>query len=116
MAAEILHAPDYRRRYQMASMRPRRMAAEMRGIGHSRSRRLAGFNEAAANGRGNAGRAAPRAAGAAASMRPRRMAAEIVGPRRDRHRGPPASMRPRRMAAEMLAADRMEVRGADLLQ
>ena len=89
---------------EAASMRPRRMAAEIaclqtmgaddplrfneaaaNGRGNRRPPRgrpagpATGFNEAAANGRGNrraAGR--PDARSAAASMRPRRMAAEII--------------------------------------
>ena len=60
-----------------------------------------GFNEAAANGRGNRRQLAREGRIQGASMRPRRMAAEI----RPRARQPPggaaASMRPRRMAAEI---------------
>ena len=53
MAAEIAEhpCPDLERR--VASMRPRRMAAEISRRASPRPRRRPGFNEAAANGRGN---------------------------------------------------------------
>ena len=60
-----------------------------------------GFNEAAANGRGNHGTQYYAYAGGTASMRPRRMAAEIPLPAPRQERRIPASMRPRRMAAEI---------------
>ena len=77
MAAEIVLPRPAPADRGLASMRPRRMAAEIwrptRGRTGSRS-----FNEAAANGRGN--RVAPPVphGGGLASMRPRRMAAEIA--------------------------------------
>ena len=82
MAAEIaLQAGLARLVRAVASMRPRRMAAEI-----ARSK-------------------AASARSAAASMRPRRMAAEIVGGREVGARGDDsASMRPRRMAAEIAHA------------
>ena len=71
------------------------------------------FNEAAANGRGKrpcagrGARATPRA-----SMRPRRMAAENVRHDAGRvRRALPASMRPRRMAAENAVRAAEEPRG-----
>ena len=85
-----------------ASMRPRRMAAEIAEAAAANPRLRWRFNEAAANGRGNPARcAAPRRGAFVASMRPRRMAAEI-GVRVEVCRpADVASMRPRRMAAEI---------------
>ena len=85
-----------------ASMRPRRMAAEISSGAVPAARSAAGFNEAAANGRGNRPRRRRRARRRErASMRPRRMAAEIgILPVAHGDR-PGASMRPRRMAAEI---------------
>ena len=79
MAAEITPFVQVHNEPAPASMRPRRMAAEI-GVQHGRRRLGAG----------------------AASMRPRRMAAEIAGAGRRRRRAGKASMRPRRMAAEIL--------------
>ena len=83
MAAEIgRHAARVVRRL-LASMRPRRMAAEIAPRGASWTG-ICCFNEAAANGRGNRGGHAQMALTSEASMRPRRMAAEIPrAPRRD---------------------------------
>ena len=86
-----------------ASMRPRRMAAEIYRARRSGCQGPRGFNEAAANGRGNRGNGAkggsPRPV---ASMRPRRMAAEIGAVQQGDHAERNASMRPRRMAAEIV--------------
>ncbi len=129
MAAENPDHPGHPRAAALASMRPRRMAAENVGDGHRlarqgrrasmRPRRMAAenrldgrsvrghvsrFNEAAAHGRGKRGLSRTRRPGPRASMRPRRMAAENTG--RARHRvssSRRASMRPRRMAAENAA-------------
>ena len=79
MAAEIVQSQLVIAVGQRASMRPRRMAAEISLGGETRGLRPPGFNEAAANGRGNQRQAPGAREGAAdASMRPRRMAAEIV--------------------------------------
>ena len=54
MAAEIVHvAPAGRAAGELASMRPRRMAAEIGDAVTSSRRAWRRFNEAAANGRGN---------------------------------------------------------------
>ena len=101
MAAEMVRARILLRRGELrASMRPRRMAAEI-STPRAPARQAARFNEAAANGRGNqpAARRLPRRA--EASMRPRRMAAEINSGARVLGEEFMASMRPRRMAAEM---------------
>ena len=61
------------------------MAAEIGAAAADQDGRRCGFNEAAANGRGNRAAGRPDARRAAASMRPRRMAAEIApGPVRPR--------------------------------
>ena len=118
-----------------ASMRPRRMAAEIFYRTLLRNRRLSCFNEAAANGRGNHGmiqllvlelsrfneaaangrgnrrwprRARPRCSRfneAAANGR-----GNLVGARQCRTLIVKASMRPRRMAAEIIV-NRVPVRG-----
>ena len=102
MAAEIIITDPAGNEYSWASMRPRRMAAEIllcRAVSRSSA---ACFNEAAANGRGNRRlRAAPHARPRTASMRPRRMAAEIRAAPADPAPADAASMRPRRMAAEI---------------
>ena len=83
----------------VASMRPRRMAAE-NPPHNQRSSRCPSFNEAAAHGRGKRPAGAVEGRHGRASMRPRRMAAENDAPTHN-HTGPDgASMRPRRMAAE----------------
>ena len=80
MAAEIARIVFRFARSFLASMRPRRMAAEISRRRALRAGRQSGFNEAAANGRGNRGEpAVGQREPAAASMRPRRMAAEIAG-------------------------------------
>ena len=61
-----------------ASMRPRRMAAEICVIRVLFLSIAAGFNEAAANGRGNSVDAIVTDPPYLASMRPRRMAAEMT--------------------------------------
>ena len=77
MAAEIARVHFRHALGGPASMRPRRMAAEI-GIGPlPPGAAPACFNEAAANGRGNLAAVAAADAAATASMRPRRMAAEI---------------------------------------
>ena len=53
MAAEIDGTSDAVAEAAYASMRPRRMAAEIDGDGDGRNRHGRRFNEAAANGRGN---------------------------------------------------------------
>ena len=55
------------------------MAAEIPGENGGAWRGVTGFNEAAANGRGNHHGRPQEGPGGAASMRPRRMAAEITG-------------------------------------
>ena len=57
------------------------MAAEIQGAGAKAPRPARGFNEAAANGRGNSSPLPGRRGVRRASMRPRRMAAEICPPR-----------------------------------
>ena len=76
MAAEM--RPDTRldAAADQASMRPRRMAAEIRPASPA-TRRSTRFNEAAANGRGNSPVFAATFIVMTASMRPRRMAAEM---------------------------------------
>ena len=102
MAAEIGEGGGGDLRAEGASMRPRRMAAEISTCRRITSGPSIGFNEAAANGRGNlvarAGRLPPLAR---ASMRPRRMAAEIIHKSILKFAPEVASMRPRRMAAEI---------------
>ena len=78
MAAEIEGSLDGRRPAAPASMRPRRMAAEIGCCQLHRRRGGDRFNEAAANGRGNPARWRLQAVAGPASMRPRRMAAEIL--------------------------------------
>ena len=79
MAAEIQReAGEEGRGRAAASMRPRRMAAEISRPGRRHRPRSEGFNEAAANGRGNPPCARAGCQVPAASMRPRRMAAEIA--------------------------------------
>ena len=77
MAAEI--APDVVLALQglAASMRPRRMAAEIPAPGSGPGASGRRFNEAAANGRGNHPAPQHDPSPSGASMRPRRMAAEI---------------------------------------
>ena len=103
MAAEIPAGHLLPVRAGGASMRPRRMAAEITGRIPWPGRKPLSFNEAAANGRGNPGDHSDRATRpVGASMRPRRMAAEIdraPAPGSGRTR---ASMRPRRVAAEII--------------
>ena len=78
MAAENSRFPRPAHPGGVASMRPRRMAAENdRAASVNRIRRR-GFNEAAAHGRGKRGLQPGRRRRAVASMRPRRMAAENV--------------------------------------
>ena len=78
------------------------MAAEIPGVPPRFALLNRGFNEAAANGRGNRRRYRVRVgARQRASMRPRRMAAEIDFSPVARLGDQPASMRPRRMAAEI---------------
>ena len=79
------------------------MAAEMAPGGVPTVVEVRGFNEAAANGRGNRPRGATGPRVVRASMRPRRMAAEIPVGRVSHLDLVHASMRPRRMAAEMTA-------------
>ena len=83
------------------------MAAENREEANKAFMEWAGFNEAAAHGRGKP-RLAPGAVSVArqASMRPRRMAAENAGGFGVGHVVQVASMRPRRMAAENVRAVR----------
>ena len=90
------------------------MAAENREEANKAFMEWAGFNEAAAHGRGKP-RLAPGAVSVArqASMRPRRMAAENAGGFGVGHVVQVASMRPRRMAAENKGAHR-EDQGPDL--
>ena len=101
MAAEIEPAGDVEIPAEQASMRPRRMAAEIVSSGRARPCATRRFNEAAANGRGN--RHAP-------ELQPRTASGfnEAAANGRGNHPGvrrrPPrerASMRPRRMAAEI---------------
>ena len=78
------------------------MAAEIGTVSSSDAVTRSGFNEAAANGRGNlAGLRKVPSSVDAASMRPRRMAAEIIFGHAPSYRHFAASMRPRRMAAEI---------------
>ena len=77
MAAEIMLERVRSANRSSASMRPRRMAAEIAGLRSLPPRPDLRFNEAAANGRGNRGSGRPSALAGLASMRPRRMAAEI---------------------------------------
>ena len=76
------------------------MAAENAIPRKETARAGAGFNEAAANGRGKPDPPTTAAPRPSASMRPRRMAAENADPPGRRRRRAVASMRPRRMAAE----------------
>ena len=85
MAAEIAKIKGLLADVSLASMRPRRMAAEIPPRRPSSRSSTAGFNEAAANGRGNPTRAQNGCLRAVdASMRPRRMAAEIAAGSRAR--------------------------------
>ena len=77
------------------------MAAEISDRPRTQRRRAVGFNEAAANGRGNPPSPTTPSRRRAASMRPRRMAAEIGANRKLQDLLDKASMRPRRMAAEI---------------
>ena len=98
-------SPAADRRSRPASMRPRRMAAEIRRSVTCHPPCCCRFNEAAANGRGNRpARRRLQAVPGPASMRPRRMAAEIAPGAPRGGRAHPASMRPRRMAAEIVRA------------
>ena len=130
-----LPQPPNRPHHAVASMRPRRMAAENRaGVDQCpgrtpasmRPRRMAAenshrrlpsvrprfrFNEAAANGRGKHGDGGRRRIRQGhASMRPRRMAAENVQMAMDTMARRLASMRPRRMAAENASGSAEHVR------
>ena len=78
MAAEIVGYAAARPVHSHASMRPRRMAAEITRCRAAARRPAAGFNEAAANGRGNRPSHYRLVGRDGASMRPRRMAAEIT--------------------------------------
>ena len=80
MAAEIARAERLHPAPAAASMRPRRMAAEIALPPRAVARTACGFNEAAANGRGNLTLPIRKIMLNKASMRPRRMAAEIAGP------------------------------------
>ena len=77
------------------------MAAEILRTDDEVRAKYRGFNEAAANGRGNPGVPLQKYISSIASMRPRRMAAEIFGQPAQADNGAGASMRPRRMAAEI---------------
>ena len=126
MAAEIGRPRASAGARPRASMRPRRMAAEITDETLMDREGEGGFNEAAANGRGNRAADAAHVVTRVASMRPRRMAAEIATATSPRSRPLPrfneaaangrgnlvfaavraaragrASMRPRRMAAEI---------------
>ena len=78
------------------------MAAEI-FLSNFAPKAILGFNEAAANGRGNHVEVAVLALDRPASMRPRRMAAEIEVQSAGAGEALVASMRPRRMAAEITA-------------